>query len=346
MKKGEQSIPGKKAQGGKDENDLQRYMDELWGFAPNSGNEKEDIGGEQIGTRDKGVVNPSEESEGEANHEWGGKRVRHFHPRMLPHQMNHQDACVGRGANPICESPNGGTSSGNYSDGEGTQTTGNENVGKKGKAKKRRNHPNGDLTTQNEKDNFYPRNDKQKKEEEDRQKASKGTNHREDEEEAPKRRNPLAKETEANAVNNGKLNGWENPSYEAAKEKTKKHTPDRDTRQNRKNIFKEKMEAKKDFMNVVHEIRKLTLPHLDKFQKKIVENHQVKMLGGKFDKSPKVHYPELMFRKKSMKRYIQQRRERERIMGVKTQTGNYIDMQDVNRRKKRMKKEKTSSKLF
>ncbi|GAB67566.1 hypothetical protein PCYB_121340 [Plasmodium cynomolgi strain B] len=308
-------------------------MDELWGFSSNSGYEKEDI---RKGDGD-GVVTPSEESAVEANGEWGGKK------------MNHEDAYVGRDGYPICESRNDRSSGENYSDEEDTAPTGKKIVGNRRKRKKGKNHPNEDqeLTLQNEKKDFYPRNDKKRKKEEGRQKTAKGTNRREDEEEATPtwRKPPHSKGTEANALND-KLNGWDNPSDGVSKRRTKKHTPDETTRLRRKNNFKEKMEAKKEFMNVVHEIRKLTLPHLDKFQKKIVENYQVKMLGGKFDKSPKVHYPELIFRKKSMKRYIQQRIERERMMGVKTQSGNYIDMQDVNRRKKKMMKEKTSLKLF
>ncbi|ANQ10276.1 Uncharacterized protein PCOAH_00040840 [Plasmodium coatneyi] len=330
----EESIPGEKSQGGKNGKDLQRYMDELWGFASNSGDEKEDI---EKGDGD-GVVTTSDESEGEANGEWGRKKVKEFHSRMLSHHMNHEDACVGKDANSICESRNGRTFSGNSSDGEDTPTTGKKNMMNKKKRKKEKNHPN-------EKNNLYSMDDKKRKKGEDKKKAAKGTNYKEDEEEVPIWKTPLPKETKANAVNE-KINGWENPSYGVQAQKTKKQFPDEGTRLNRKNIFTEKTEAKKEFMNVVHEIRKLTLPHLDKFQRKIVENHQVKILGGKFDKSPKVHYPELMLRKKSMKKYIEKRREREKMMGVKTQTGNYIDMQDVNRRKKRMKKERTSSKLF
>ncbi|KMZ98376.1 hypothetical protein PVNG_05718 [Plasmodium vivax North Korean] len=340
MKKGEESIPGKKARGGKNEKDLQRYMDELWGFAPSSGDEK-DIAKEEPVKRDgDGVETPSEESEGETNDERGGKKVRKLHPRMLPHHINHEEKTYfGGDANPICESRSGKTSSGNYCDGEGPPAEGKKRKGKRGK-----NHPSEELTPQNEKDNFYPRDDKRRKKEEDRQKVAKGANYKEDEEEVPSWRTPLLKGTKPNAVKE-KRNEWENRSYGEPK-KMKNPPPDEAALLNRKTILKEKMEAKKEFMSVVHEIRKLTLPHLDKFQKKIVENHQVKMLGGKFDKSPKVHYPELMFRKKSIKRYIQERSERDRMMGVKTQTGNYIDMQDVIRRKKRMKKEKTSSKLF
>ncbi|CRG95209.1 conserved Plasmodium protein, unknown function [Plasmodium gallinaceum] len=112
----------------------------------------------------------------------------------------------------------------------------------------------------------------------------------------------------------------------------------------KKEIYKEKMKLKKDFMETVHEIRKISLPFLNKFQKKIVENHQIKTLGGKFDKSRKIHYPELMCRKKSMKKYISKRKEKEKILGVKIQSGNYIDMQDVFRKKR--KEKKIQRKLF
>ncbi|KAI4836296.1 hypothetical protein MKS88_004086 [Plasmodium brasilianum] len=107
-------------------------------------------------------------------------------------------------------------------------------------------------------------------------------------------------------------------------------------------MYKEKMNLKKDFMDAVHEIRKLTLPHLNKFQRKNVENYQIKTLGGKFDKSRKIHYPELMCRKKSMKKYIKKRKEREKILGVKFQSGDYIDMQDVFRKKKKKQKYQTA----
>ncbi|CAA9989831.1 conserved Plasmodium protein, unknown function [Plasmodium knowlesi strain H] len=347
MKKEKGIIPGKKSQREKNGKDLQSYMDELWGFVPNSGDEIDDIGTEEIGKGDgDGVVTTSEESEDEGNGEWGGKKVKEYHPQILSHDINGEDGCTGRNVNNICEGRNGGRSNGNYSDGEDSRTIEKKNVGKKKKRKKEKNPLNKDLSPRNEKNNFYSRDDGKKKKEEDKQKAVKRIKFREDEEEAPIGKTPLSKGIKGNAVNE-KFNGWENPSHGAPKQKTKNHTPDEvTTKLNGKNIFNEKAEAKRDFMNMVHEIRKLTLPHLDKFQRKIVENHQVKILGGKFDKSPKVHYPELMFRKKSMKRYIEQRREREKMMGVKTQTGNYIDMQDVNRRKKRMKKERTSSKLF
>ncbi|SBT39723.1 conserved Plasmodium protein, unknown function [Plasmodium ovale wallikeri] len=114
---------------------------------------------------------------------------------------------------------------------------------------------------------------------------------------------------------------------------------------NKEKLYKEKMKSKKFFMDTVHEIRKLTLPHLNKFQRKNVENHQIKMLGGKFDKSQKVHYPELMCRKKSIKKNISKRKEQEKILGVKMQSGDYIDMQDVFRKKKREKQLK-SKRLF
>ncbi|KJP86259.1 hypothetical protein AK88_04073 [Plasmodium fragile] len=318
-----ESLPGKKSQGGKNEKDLQSYMDELWGFGSNSEDEEEHMGKKE--ESGKGVVTTSEESQGEANDEWGGKKVKEFVPRMLPHHMNKEDGSVFTDDNAICASHNGSTSSGNCSDGEDNLATGKKNVGNKKKRKKGKNGSSEDLTVLYEKDNFYPMNDKKRKKEEDMWTVAKGT--------------------KGNVVNE-KLHHWDGASCGAPKQKTKKETPDEATKLVKKNMFKEKMEAKKDFMNVVHEIRKLTLPHLDKFQRKIVENHQVQMLGGKFDKSPKVHYPELMFRKKSIKKYIQQRREREKVMGVKTQTGNYIDMQDVNRMKKRMKREKSSSKLF
>ncbi|CRH01589.1 conserved Plasmodium protein, unknown function [Plasmodium relictum] len=116
------------------------------------------------------------------------------------------------------------------------------------------------------------------------------------------------------------------------------------TEQKKKEIYKEKMELKKNFMETVHEIRKLSLPYLNKFQRKNVENHQIKTLGGKFDKSRKIHYPELMCRKKSIKKYILKRKEKEKILGVKIQSGNFIDMQDVFRKRKKEKKFK--KKLF
>ncbi|CAD2098490.1 conserved Plasmodium protein, unknown function [Plasmodium vinckei] len=115
---------------------------------------------------------------------------------------------------------------------------------------------------------------------------------------------------------------------------------------NREKEYKEKREMKKNFMDAVHEIRKLTLPHLNKFQRKNVENHQIKLLGGKFDKSQKIHYPELMQRKKSIKKYISKRKETEKILGVKLQTGDSIDMHDVFRKKNKNKKYKKKANLF
>ncbi|KNG78603.1 hypothetical protein PFMG_04785 [Plasmodium falciparum IGH-CR14] len=115
---------------------------------------------------------------------------------------------------------------------------------------------------------------------------------------------------------------------------------------NDKNLYKEKLKEKKIFMDTVHEIRKMTLPYLDKFQRKNVQNFQIKTLGGKFDKSSKVHYTELMSRKKSIKKYIQKRKEKDKILGVQTQTGNYIDMQDVFRKNKKKYKSKKKEKLF
>ncbi|CAD2102447.1 conserved Plasmodium protein, unknown function [Plasmodium vinckei brucechwatti] len=114
---------------------------------------------------------------------------------------------------------------------------------------------------------------------------------------------------------------------------------------NREKEYKEKREMKKSFMDAVHEIRKLTLPHLNKFQRKNVENHQIKLLGGKFDKSQKIHYPELMQRKKSIKKYISKRKETEKILGVKLQTGDSIDMHDVFRKKSKNKNKKYKKKV-
>ncbi|CXJ05378.1 conserved Plasmodium protein, unknown function [Plasmodium berghei] len=115
---------------------------------------------------------------------------------------------------------------------------------------------------------------------------------------------------------------------------------------NKEKEYKEKREMKKNFMDAVHEIRKLAIPHLNKFQRKNVENHQIKLLGGKFDKSQKIHYPELMQRKKSIKKYISKRKETEKILGVKLQTGDSIDMHDVLRKKNKNKKYKKKINLF
>ncbi|KEG05068.1 hypothetical protein YYE_00647 [Plasmodium vinckei vinckei] len=128
-------------------------------------------------------------------------------------------------------------------------------------------------------------------------------------------------------------------------EKKNKFEMSREVKEREKE-YKEKREMKKTFMDAVHEIRKLTLPHLNKFQRKNVENHQIKLLGGKFDKSQKVHYPELMQRKKSIKKYISKRKETEKILGVKLQTGDSIDMHDVFRKKSKNKKYKKKKNLF
>ncbi|VEV58720.1 conserved Plasmodium protein, unknown function [Plasmodium vinckei vinckei] len=128
-------------------------------------------------------------------------------------------------------------------------------------------------------------------------------------------------------------------------EKKNKFEMSREVKEREKE-YKEKREMKKTFMDAVHEIRKLTLPHLNKFQRKNVENHQIKLLGGKFDKSQKVHYPELMQRKKSIKKYISKRKETEKILGVKLQTGDSIDMHDVFRKKSKNKKYKKKTNLF
>ncbi|VWU49880.1 conserved protein, unknown function [Hepatocystis sp. ex Piliocolobus tephrosceles] len=123
---------------------------------------------------------------------------------------------------------------------------------------------------------------------------------------------------------------------------------EKETKTNTQILHKEKKLEKKNFMDNVHEIRKLALPHLNKFQKKIVQNYQIKSLGGTFDKSQKCNFKELMFRRKAMKKYDQKRKKNEQIIGVKTQSGNYINMQDVLRKKKKEEKKKKSkyNKLF
>ncbi|SCM06364.1 conserved Plasmodium protein, unknown function [Plasmodium chabaudi chabaudi] len=141
----------------------------------------------------------------------------------------------------------------------------------------------------------------------------------------------------------GKKNKFENASISKMRMDAEVKQKDKLSREKE---YKEKREMKKTFMDAVHEIRKLTLPHLNKFQRKNVENHQIKLLGGKFDKSQKVHYPELMQRKKSIKKYISKRKETEKILGVKLQTGDSIDMHDVFRKKNKNKKFKKKNNLF
>lgn len=120
---------------------------------------------------------------------------------------------------------------------------------------------------------------------------------------------------------------------------TKKETTDV------KNILKGERE---EFKNMVREVRNVAKQHLNKFQKLILLNHEIRELGGKFDKSRKMPYPELISRKRAMKKYIKERKEMERYAGVKFQSGDYTDMQDVFRKKKKEKKKKRqhSSKLF
>lgn len=120
---------------------------------------------------------------------------------------------------------------------------------------------------------------------------------------------------------------------------TKKETTDI------KNILKGERE---EFKNMVREVRNVAKQHLNKFQKLILLNHEIRELGGKFDKSRKMPYPELISRKRAVKKYMKERKEMERSAGVKFQSGNYTDMQDVFRKKKKEKKKKRqhSSKLF
>ncbi|GAW82072.1 hypothetical protein, conserved [Plasmodium gonderi] len=319
--------------------DLQQYMDKLWGFVSNSDDEKDEHNkicecSESISVLPRSKEATKLDKVPEPKHETtDNSRVKKIRKRKVKELIHcNRDDAISVAASEVTSEVTSDTAS---------NTSSNVN-------------PSKHLNCENTENGFYERNNKRKKNKgaiKEAKRSSAQNKTCKTEEMVYERTTPFFskgnKTTGMDVDKNGNIK-W---TCREGKENLGKHKMKKlrgnggESIINQKNIQKEKMELKKNFMDVVHEIRRLTIPHLDKFQKKNVENHQIKMLGGKFDKSAKIHYPELMSRKKSIKKYIQKRKEREKILGVKTQSGNYIDMQDVFRKKKK-KKKKFSSKLF
>jgi len=100
----------------------------------------------------------------------------------------------------------------------------------------------------------------------------------------------------------------------------------------------EDAEQKKAFDGTLRDLHKLVLPHLEKGQRKRLEDNRLKALGAKVDRSEKMPYNMLMERKKKLGEQRQEMKDEDKILGVQRLTGN-SSLLEAQRKKKRVAKE-------